>query len=626
MLALEALESSPEGFLVGIGNESKGERLTRVKLYKTGGKVDLSAFMPILEAIGLRVVEEIPTQILGEGKTYIHDFGVLDSRGAVLDLGTEAEHVAATIAAVWSGETESDSLNRLVTLSDLDWRQVQILRALRKYRMRVSARYTEEYRNDAMAEHAHISAGLVHLFEARFDPERNATEEEIDEIRQSIHEDLRDVTSLDQDNILRSLLGTIEAIVRTNAYVPGRTSLSFKLRSARVPEMPKPHPLFEIFVYSPHMEAIHLRGGMVARGGIRWSDRREDYRTEVLGLMKAQKVKNAVIVPDGSKGGFVLRRTPVTPEELKAEVSAQYVTFMRGMLDITDNLIDGTVVHPPHVRVHDGDDPYLVVAADKGTATFSDTANAISLEYGFWLGDAFASGGSQGYDHKELGITARGAWESVKRHFRELGVDVMTEPFTVVGIGDMSGDVFGNGMLYTPQIKLVCAFDHRHVFIDPDPDPATSFAERQRLFATPGSTWADYDRSLMSAGSAVIDRRAKSITLSPEARAALSIGDDAPAEMTPARGDPPRPAGARRSAVERRHRHLREGDARRSHRGRGPRERPGAGQRRAGPGPGRRRRRQPGVHPAWPHRVRAQRRPHQHRLHRQLGRRRHLRP
>ena len=534
VLALEALESSPDGYLVGIGNESKGERLTRVKLYKTGGKVDLSAFMPILEAIGLRAVEEIPTQILGEGKTYIHDFGVLDSRGAVLNLGTEAEHVAATIGAVWSGETESDSLNRLVTLSDLDWHQIQILRALRKYRMRVSARYTEEYRNDAMAEHAHISAGLVHLFEARFDPERNATEEEIDEIRQSIHEDLRAVTSLDQDNILRSLLGTIEAIVRTNAYVPGRTSLSIKLRSSRVPEMPKPHPLFEIFVHSPHMEAIHLRGGMVARGGIRWSDRREDYRTEVLGLMKAQKVKNAVIVPDGSKGGFVLRRTPVTPEELKAEVSAQYVTFMRGMLDITDNLIDGTVVHPPHVRIHDGDDPYLVVAADKGTATFSDTANAISLEYGFWLGDAFASGGSQGYDHKELGITARGAWESVRRHFRELGVDVMTEPFTAVGVGDMSGDVFGNGMLYTPQIKLVCAFDHRHVFIDPDPDPATSFTERQRLFATPGSSWADYDRSLMSAGSSVIDRRAKSVTLSPEARAALSIGDDAPAEMTPA--------------------------------------------------------------------------------------------
>jgi glutamate dehydrogenase len=298
--------------------------------------------------------------------------------------------------------------------------------------------------------------------------------------------------------------------------------------------MPKPHPLFEIFVYSPQMEAIHLRGGMIARGGIRWSDRKEDYRTEVLGLMKAQKVKNAVIVPDGSKGGFILRRTPASPDELKAEVVARYVTFMQGMLDITDNLVDGEVVHPDLVRVHDGEDAYLVVAADKGTATFSDTANAVSLDYGFWLGDAFASGGSQGYDHKSLGITARGAWESVKRHFREIGIDVTAEPFTVVGIGDMSGDVFGNGMLYTPQIKLVCAFDHRHVFVDPDPDPASSFAERQRLFSTPGSTWADYDRSLMSAGGDVLDRAAKSVTLSPQARAALGLSEDVPAEMTPA--------------------------------------------------------------------------------------------
>jgi glutamate dehydrogenase len=534
VLALEELQSNPEGFLVRIGNETEGERLTRVRLYKTGGKVDLSAFMPILEALGLRAVEEIPTQVLGEGKAYIHDFGVLDPRGAVLDLGTEADHVAATIAAVWRGEAESDSLNRLVTLSDLDWRQVQILRALRKYRMRVSSRFTEEYRNDGMAAHPQIASALVDLFEARFDPAREASEEEIDEIRQSIHAGLRDVTSLDQDNILRSLLGTIEAIVRTNAYVPGRTSLSFKLRSARVPEMPKPHPLFEIFVYSPQMEAIHLRGGMIARGGIRWSDRKEDYRTEVLGLMKAQKVKNAVIVPDGSKGGFILRRTPASPDELKAEVVARYVTFMQGMLDITDNLVDGEVVHPDLVRVHDGEDAYLVVAADKGTATFSDTANAVSLDYGFWLGDAFASGGSQGYDHKSLGITARGAWESVKRHFREIGIDVTGEPFTVVGIGDMSGDVFGNGMLYTPQIKLVCAFDHRHVFVDPDPDPASSFAERQRLFSTPGSTWADYDRSLMSAGGDVLDRAAKSVTLSPQARAALGLSEDVPAEMTPA--------------------------------------------------------------------------------------------
>ena len=532
VLALEALESNPEGFLVGIGNESKGERLTRVKLYKTGGKVDLSAFIPILEALGLRAVEEIPTAVQGEGKVYIHDFGVLDGRGAVLDLGAEADTVAETIAAVWRGECESDSLNRLVTLTELDWHQVQILRALRKYRMRVSSRYTEEYRNDAMAAHGEIAAKLVHLFEARFDPERDASEEAIDEVRQEIHQDLRQVTSLDQDNILRSLLGTVEAIVRTNAYLVDRPALSFKLRSARVPEMPKPYPLFEIFVYSPQMEGIHLRGGMVARGGIRWSDRKEDYRTEVLGLMKAQKVKNAIIVPDGSKGGFILKRATATPDELRAEVSTQYVTLMRGLLDITDNRVDGEVVHPAGVRIHDAPDPYLVVAADKGTATFSDTANAISEEYGFWLGDAFASGGSHGYDHKELGITARGAWESVKRHFREVGIDVMAQPFTVVGIGDMSGDVFGNGMLYTAQIQLVCAFDHRHVFIDPTPDPAVSFAERQRLFAIPRSSWADYDASLLSEGGAIVDRSTKSVTLSPQARAALGIPDDAPEEMS----------------------------------------------------------------------------------------------
>ncbi|MGB7805198.1 MAG: NAD-glutamate dehydrogenase [Actinomycetota bacterium] len=531
VLALEALESNPEGFLVGIGNESKGERLTRVKLYKTGGKVDLSAFIPILEALGLRAVEEIPTAVQGEGKVYIHDFGVLDGRGAVLDLGAEADTVADTIAAVWRGECESDSLNRLVTLTELDWHQVQILRALRKYRMRVSSRYTEEYRNDAMAAHGEIAAKLVHLFEARFDPELDASEEAIDEVRQEIHQDLRQVTSLDQDNILRSLLGTVEAIVRTNAYLVDRPALSFKLRSARVPEMPKPYPLFEIFVYSPQMEGIHLRGGMVARGGIRWSDRKEDYRTEVLGLMKAQKVKNAIIVPDGSKGGFILKRATATPDELRAEVSTQYVTLMRGMLDITDNRVDGEVVHPAGVRIHDAPDPYLVVAADKGTATFSDTANAISEEYGFWLGDAFASGGSHGYDHKELGITARGAWESVKRHFREVGIDVMAQPFTVVGIGDMSGDVFGNGMLYTAQIQLVCAFDHRHVFIDPTPDPAVSFAERQRL-AIPRSSWADYDASLLSEGGAIVDRSTKSVTLSPQARAALGIPADAPEEMS----------------------------------------------------------------------------------------------
>ena len=329
--------------------------------------------------------------------------------------------------------------------------------------------------------------------------------------------------SLEQDRILRNALGVIDATVRTNVYVPARRSIAFKLRSAAVPEMPKPTPLFEIFVYSPEMEGIHLRGGRVARGGIRWSDRRQDYRTEILGLLKAQMVKNAVIVATGAKGGFVLKDTIEDPQAMKAEGTRQYETLVRSMLDLTDNLVDGSVVHPPAVVVADEDDPYLVVAADKGTATFSDTANAISAEYGFWLGDAFASGGSTGYDHKKLGITARGAWESVKRHFREIGTDVMNEPFTVVGIGDMSGDVFGNGLLYSDQICLVAAFDHRHVFVDPAPNPAVGFAERKRLFELAGSSWDDYDRSKISEGGGVWPRSAKSIEISPETRLALGI-------------------------------------------------------------------------------------------------------
>ncbi len=530
---LEALESSEEGFVVGLGNERAGERLTRVALYKTGGKIDLSAFMPILEDLGLRVVEEVPTGLLGDGKIYVHDFGVLDTRGGVLDLAGSADRVAECIAAVWRGETESDSLHRLVIDGGLSWREVAILRAYRKYGQRVAPSFTEAYQNDALAANPSIAAKLVRLFEARFDPTRPLTDEEIAEDRRGILLDLRDVTSLDQDRIVRNFLGAIDATVRTNAFLPDRTYLSFKIRSADVPDMPKPFPLYEIFVYSPLMEAIHLRGGKVARGGIRWSDRREDYRTEVLGLMKAQKVKNAVIVPDGSKGGFVLKRSPTVVDELRREVSQQYVTMMRGLLDITDNRVDGRVVHPEGVLVRDDEDPYLVVAADKGTATFSDTANAVAEEYGFWLGDAFASGGSAGYDHKKLAITARGAWESVKRHFREMGIDTQTQPLTVAGIGDMSGDVFGNGMLLSPAIRIVGAFDHRHIFIDPDPDPAVSLEERRRLFFLPASSWADYDTSLLSAGGGVYDRKLKSITLTPQARTALGLPDDAPEDLPP---------------------------------------------------------------------------------------------
>ena len=529
---LEELERGDVSFVVGVSNEvQEGETLTHVRLYKVGGKIQLSDLVPILEALGLRVVEERPTHLSHEdGERFLHDFGVLDAAGRPLDVDAVGERVAACISAVWRGECESDSLNRLVVTAGLDWRQVEILRAYRKYHHRVNAGFPVEYKNDAFAAHPEIAAGLVRLFEMRFDPDATRDPEAIERHERSILEELEAVSSLEQDRILRTALGVVDATVRTNAYRPERASLAFKFRSAEVPEMPKPTPLFEIFVYTPEMEAIHLRGGRVARGGIRWSDRRQDYRTEVLGLMKAQMVKNAVIVPTGSKGGFVLKRTPRDPEALRQEVVRQYVTFMRGLLDLTDDLDDGKVAHPERVVIHDEDDPYLVVAADKGTATFSDVANGIAAEYGYWLGDAFASGGSTGYDHKALGITARGAWESAKRHFRELGVDPEATPLTVVGIGDMSGDVFGNGMLLSDQIQLVGAFDHRHVFVDPNPNPAAAFAERRRLFELPGSSWDDYDRSAISEGGGVWPRTAKHVPISPQARLALAIQAD---QLTP---------------------------------------------------------------------------------------------
>ena len=518
---LDELAGGAGRVVVGLQNESgAGEQLTRLAVYRSDGKLELSAIMPTLEALGLRVVEEVPTRLRdGNGGLFIHDFGVLDLDGAMLDLDDVGDRVAATVVAVLEGEAESDSLNRLIITAGLDHRQVTILRSYRTYWQRVSPGFTVEYVNDAFAAHPEIAADLVDLFATRFDPELGEAEEAPTLAR--ILFELDQVASLDEDRILRGFLGLVLATKRTNVYLPGSDSLSFKFLSSEVPAMPEPAPLYEIFVYSRNVEGIHLRGGPVARGGIRWSTRKEDYRTEVLGLMKAQMTKNAVIVPTGSKGGFVLRRPPSDPAELREAVRSGYMTFIRGLLDVTDNLVDGTAIHPVGVRIHDGSDPYLVVAADKGTATFSDTANQIATEYGFWLGDAFASGGSAGYDHKALGITARGAWESVKAHFRETGADIMHEPFTVVGIGDMSGDVFGNGMLLSPHIRLVAAFDHRHIFIDPDPDAATSFAERRRLFALPRSSWEDYDGSLISPGGGVFARTAKSIDLTDEMREAL---------------------------------------------------------------------------------------------------------
>ncbi|MEO9175647.1 MAG: NAD-glutamate dehydrogenase domain-containing protein, partial [Gaiellales bacterium] len=490
------------------------------------------------EGLGLTVVEEVPTRLEGapDDGAYLHDFGVLVD-GQQLDLERLRAAIEQAVLAILVGEAESDLLNGLVTRAAVPWADVQILRAYRRYRQMVRREFTETYQSQVLIDHAETAAAIIELFHARFGRlETPAPAAEVDALRDAIGARIDAVPSLDEDRILRGFLQLVLATTRTNAYRPDRgRRLSIKLRSADVPSMPEPMPLYEIFVCDPEMEGIHLRGGPVARGGIRWSERREDYRTEVLGLMKAQMVKNAVIVPVGSKGGFVLKRAqPTDRAELNAEVRRQYSTLIRGLLDVTDTMAGGVVVHPPNVRIHDGDDPYLVVAADKGTAALSDTANAIAVEYGFWLGDAFASGGSTGYDHKALGITARGAWESVRRHFLELGHDVQERPFTVVGVGDMSGDVFGNGMLRSPQIRLVGAFDHRHVFVDPTPDPARSFAERQRLFALgAGSSWADYDPAEISAGGGVFSRAVKSIPTTPELRSALGIVAESltPAEL-----------------------------------------------------------------------------------------------
>ncbi|MDX6494564.1 MAG: glutamate dehydrogenase, partial [Gaiellales bacterium] len=445
--------------------------------------------------------------------------------GWPLDLDAVGGLVADTVRAVWDGQAESDSLNRLVPTAALSWRQVAILRAYRQYRQVLGGGFTKRYINDAFVRNSQIARLLLQLFELRLAPDADGVPDS-SALEAEITGLLDAVTSLDDDRILRSFFGMILATVRTNAFKAGGTLpyLSFKLICEEVPGMPKPVPRWEIFVYSTEMEGVHLRGGFVARGGIRWSDRLEDYRTEILGLMKAQMVKNAVIVPTGAKGGFVLKKPPPERDKLKEEERRQYIVLMRGMLDLTDNIVGGEVRRPAEVRVLDGDpDAYLVVAADKGTAHLSDTANEVSIEYGHWLGDAYASGGSAGYDHKALGITAKGAWESVKRNFSEMGQNVAVDPFTVVGIGDMSGDVFGNGMLLSPVIKLVGAFDHRNIFIDPDPDPAPALAERRRLFELPGSSWDDYDRSLISAGGGVWPRSAKSVPLSDEARKALGV-------------------------------------------------------------------------------------------------------
>ncbi len=521
-----------------------------LKVYRLGEPLVLSDSLPMLEHMGVRVIGEssdfIGTQDDAQPIS-LHDFELQAPASGEIEAETLARLFEDAFARVLRGEVESDDFNRLVLLAGLAAEEVVVLRAYAKYLKQIGFAQSQATIAATLAAHPRIARMLVGLFKLRFDPEKADAQGAAAQVN-AIEQALEKVSNLSEDRVLRQLLALVQATLRTNywrtgvghsgAPGPRRSFLSFKLDSAQVPGLPQPRPLYEIFVYSPRFEGIHLRGGKVARGGLRWSDRPDDFRTEVLGLVKAQMVKNTVIVPVGSKGGFVLKKAPPASdrEAFMKEGVACYQDYLRGLLDITDNLVGGKAAPPPQVVRIDGDDPYLVVAADKGTATFSDYANQISLEYGHWLGDAFASGGSVGYDHKVMGITARGAWESVKRHFREMGLDTQATDFTVVGIGDMSGDVFGNGMLLSKHIRLLAAFDHRHIFIDPQPQPGPSFAERQRLFALPRSSWADYDAKLISEGGGIWARSEKSIPISPQAQAALGIAADklAPAELVSA--------------------------------------------------------------------------------------------
>ena len=541
-LAKLELMDEPGQLVLHLFRRRKNDADVRFKVFRYGEPMLLSAVLPVLHSLGVRVVDERPYEVRrDDGTVHIYDFGLMlpEDALALPDVRADVENA---FSAAWRGEAEVDHFNELVLRAGLTWRQVVVLRSYAKYLRQAGTVFSLEYMEQTLTAYPKIAELLVELFYVRFDPGPALPAEErglrTKHLIESIREQLDAVASLDQDRILRGFLTVIQATLRTSFFQRGtdgrpKAYVAFKLDPQALPDLPAPRPKFEIFVYSPRFEGVHLRFGPVARGGLRWSDRREDFRTEILGLVKAQSVKNAVIVPVGAKGGFVLKQPPVARDALQAEGVACYEQFISAMLDVTDNLVGGQVVTPPDVIRHDGDDPYLVVAADKGTASFSDTANKISLRYGFWLGDAFASGGSAGYDHKKMGITARGAWESVKRHFREMDVDTQAQDFTVVGIGDMSGDVFGNGMLLSEHIRLVAAFDHRHVFVDPTPDAATSYAERRRLFELPRSSWDDYDRALISAGGGVWPRTAKSIPVSAQMRAALGIEDESVTALSP---------------------------------------------------------------------------------------------
>jgi glutamate dehydrogenase len=515
----------------------------RLKVYRTGQSISLARALPIFTQMGIEVLDERPylIELADRSDVWIYDFGLRLPAGIDFD-DERAGHVVDALRLLWRGQIEQDGFNALVVRTGMTWWQANVLRAYAKYLRQAGTTFSQGYIEQALVDNPTIATALVELFESRFDPKREGQPPLAAgavSLVDTIEARLAEVASLDQDRILRSLLGLVRATLRTNAYRTDpdadgnrRTALAVKLDPQQIPDLPEPRPRYEIWVYSPRVEGVHLRFGPVARGGLRWSERREDFRTEILGLVKAQMVKNAVIVPTGAKGGFVAKQQPdsVTDRDAwMAEGIACYRTFISCLLDLTDNYVTGTdgiqrIAAPPETRCYDGEDPYLVVAADKGTAKFSDIANDIAMDYGFWLGDAFASGGSVGYDHKAMGITARGAWESVKYHFRERGLDTQTEDFTVVGIGDMSGDVFGNGMLLSERIRLVAAFDHRHIFLDPDPRAAAGYAERRRLFDLPRSSWSDYDTSLISEGGGIYPRFIKSIPISPQVATALGIG------------------------------------------------------------------------------------------------------
>ncbi len=539
-------EVGVRAFRAGIENP----RQLRLKLYRRDpSPIPLAEVLPILDNMGLRALVEdgyaLRPRLEGGAvaDVWVHEFLLEDERGERLLFSEVREPFETAFRAVWSGAAENDPFNRLVLELGTPWREAALVRALARYRQQSGLDPSQAVQQAALASHPGVTRLILDLFKVRFDPAISASLEQRAElaaaVQMEIEAALQAVESLDDDRALRRLAALVGAITRTNYFQPGeggadKPYISFKIASRELADLPAPKPFREIFVAAPHVEGVHLRFGPVARGGLRWSDRRDDFRTEVLGLVKAQQVKNAVIVPVGSKGGFFPKQLPRggTPDAVRAEAVRAYKTFLSGLLDLTDNIdADGEVVHPASMILHDADDPYLVVAADKGTATFSDIANGVAEDYGFWLGDAFASGGSAGYDHKVMGITARGAWESVKRHFRELGKDIQNEPFSVVGVGDMSGDVFGNGMLLSKATRLIAAFDHRHIFLDPDPDRAASWAERKRLFDLPRSSWDDYDRAALSPGGGVFTRTLKSVPISAEVKTALDLKAD---EMAPA--------------------------------------------------------------------------------------------